>query len=100
MPELDTIRQTAERTLNADPDPVGRCARGAIRWLWEQQVGDGLWDFGRAAKSVGVPLSESWRRHTARRFDWTTRVLHLLRRYHRGQNEPFGMRVGVQYGDD
>jgi len=75
-------------------------AQGAIRWLWEQQAGDGLWDFGRAANSVCLPLSESWHRHTARPFDWTTRVLHLLRRYHRREDEPLGILVCVNNGDD
>jgi hypothetical protein len=57
-------------------------AEGVVSWLWEQRTPDGWWDFGsRATVSVVLPLSETWRRQGARRVDWTTRVLILLRRY-------------------
>jgi hypothetical protein len=56
-------------------------AGDAIAWLWEQRGQSGLWDLGpRAAHTVALPLSDSWRRRTARQFDWTARVLVLLRR--------------------
>jgi hypothetical protein len=52
----------------------------AMQWLWNEQRAEGLWDFGpRPAFSTVLPLSESWRRKVARQFDWTTRVLMLLR---------------------
>lgn len=58
-------------------------AQGAIGWLWQQRTPEGLWDLGpKAANSTALPLSESWRRQAPRQFDWTTRVLVLLQRYH------------------
>ncbi len=58
-------------------------AKDAIQWLWEERAPGSLWDFGQKSTfSVFLPLSESWRKTTARQFDWTTRVLVLLRRYH------------------
>ena len=58
-------------------------ARDAINWLWSEQDDSGLWDLGsRASTSTALPLSDSWRRRENRVFDWTTRVLALLRRYH------------------
>jgi len=58
-------------------------AKDAIQWLWNQRSPEGFWDFGpRPTSSVALRLSESWRRKAARRFDWTTRVLVLLWRFH------------------
>ncbi len=55
----------------------------AMRWLWEQQWPDGTWDFGpRPARSIVVPLSDSWRKPGSGRHDWTARILALLARYH------------------
>ncbi len=59
-----------------------------IQWLWEARKPDGLWDFGpRSAHSMILPFSETWRHKTARSFDWTTRVLVSLRRYHAGRSQ-------------
>lgn len=52
----------------------------AFEWLWARRMPAGLWDFGRRSESPALPLSESWRRPGARAIDWTTRVLHLMRR--------------------
>ncbi len=68
-----------------------RFAKDAIQWLWDQQISEGVWDFGRrATNSVALPLSDSWRRKGSRRFDWTTRVLVLLRRYYVGNSAQDG----------
>jgi hypothetical protein len=57
-------------------------ARGAIDWLWNHRNEQGCWDFGtRPASISNLPLSDSWRRKENRVFDWTTRVLVLLRKY-------------------
>ena len=51
-----------------------------IDWLWSQQGEDGFWDFGqRSPQSFYFPLSLNWRKPLHRKFDWTTRVLALLR---------------------
>lgn len=58
-------------------------ARSPIDWLWEQRSEEGFWDFGPRSESFPFfPLSESWRKKKARRFDWTTRVLILVRKYY------------------
>jgi hypothetical protein len=58
------------------------CAQEAVSWIWEQRDAEGTWDFGPRPGYVSVlPLSDSWRRRQDRRFDWTTRVLVLLRRF-------------------
>ena len=58
-------------------------ARDAVSWLWQQRNERGFWDFGsRPPLSTYFPLSESWRKKKAREFDWTTRVLALLRKYY------------------
>lgn len=60
-----------------------RLAQDVVQWLWDRRTIDGMWDLGpRPASCVARPLSESWRRKGARKADWTTRVLLLLRRYH------------------
>ncbi len=60
-----------------------RLAGGVINWLWEQRTDQGWWDFGsRSRFSPVLPMSESWRTKGARQYDWTTRTLVLLRRYH------------------
>jgi len=56
-------------------------AEDAIRWLWDRRTPEGLWDFG---PQTSVRLSETWRKGLARQFDWTTRVLALLRNYYTG----------------
>ena len=57
-------------------------AKKPVHWLWEQRSEDGGWDFGpRSSRSTCFPLSESWRKKRNREFDWTTRVLVLLRKY-------------------
>jgi hypothetical protein len=57
-------------------------AQPAARWLWEQRAAGGMWDLGtRPAASTMLPLSENWQKAGARRHDWSTRILVLLRRY-------------------
>ncbi len=57
-------------------------ARESVEWLWAQRGDRGLWDLGpKSSFSVYLPLSDSWRRREDRIFDWTTRVLILLRQY-------------------
>lgn len=62
-----------------------RFAGSAIEWLWSRRGADGYWDFGPRPHSVAVlPFSDDWRAGRNRRFDWSTRVLVLLGRYHAG----------------
>jgi hypothetical protein len=57
-------------------------AAEAVDWLWQQSSEAGCWDFGPRPDSLSdLPLSSSWRSRQNRLFDWTTRVLTLLRRY-------------------
>jgi hypothetical protein len=57
-------------------------AQESIEWLWEKQNEQGYWDFGPRPSSISnLPLSDSWRGKNNRVFDWTTRVLVLLRKY-------------------
>jgi hypothetical protein len=56
-------------------------ATEAIDWLWQQRDEDGCWDLGPRPRSLAnLPLSSNWRPRRIRRWDWTTRVLALLRR--------------------
>ena len=60
-----------------------KLAGEAVGWLWQQRNERGFWDLGsRQSLSTSFPLSESWRKKSAREFDWTTRVLTLLRKYY------------------
>ena len=55
----------------------------AIEWLWAQRNEQGFWDFGPRPSSLSYfPLSDSWRTKQARSFDWTTRILALLKQYY------------------
>jgi hypothetical protein len=57
-------------------------ARSSMEWLWQQRARDGLWDFGsRSNTGSYLPLSDTWRRTQNRRFDWTTRLLVLMRQF-------------------
>lgn len=57
-------------------------AQEAIQGLWKGQNEQGFWDFGsRPSSLANLPLSDSWRRRDDRVFDWSTRVLTILRRY-------------------
>ncbi len=57
-------------------------AGDVVQWLWDERTPAGFWDLGpRSISSIALPLSESWHKKMARQFDWTTRVLVLLRRY-------------------
>ena len=57
-------------------------AQGSVEWLWAQRNELGFWDFGpRPSPPSYFPLSDSWRTKQERIFDWTTRILVLLRRY-------------------
>jgi hypothetical protein len=61
-------------------------APASIDWLWNQRDPQGYWDFGtRPASTTCLPLSDSWRERRDRRFDWTTRILVLLRQYDEGK---------------
>jgi len=61
--------------------------RHAIQWLWNQRTSESLWDFGPRASTLSVlPLSETWQKASACRFDWTTRVLILLEKYYNVQD--------------
>jgi len=58
-------------------------AKNVIDWLWAQRNEEGFWDFGpRASTSYYFPLSESWRKKQNRKYDYSTRVLTLLRNYY------------------
>ena len=64
-------------------------AEDAMAWLCSRRGRDGYWDFGpRPTVALFVPwvlpFSESWRQKSARKFDWTARVLLLLNAYLRG----------------
>jgi len=57
-------------------------AHPSIEWLWEQRNEQGLLDFGPRPSSIAfLPLSDNWYTRQNRLFDWTTRVLILLRKY-------------------
>jgi hypothetical protein len=54
----------------------------SIEWIWEHRNEQGYWDFGTRPNSISnLPLSDHWRRKDNRIFDWSTRVLVLLRKY-------------------
>jgi hypothetical protein len=54
-----------------------------IRWIWNNQKKEFLWDFGQKAPSqYYFPLSDSWKYRNNRQTDWTVRVLIILRRYY------------------
>ncbi len=56
-------------------------AQPSIDWLWGKKNKQGYWDFGRKPSSMGfLPLSDSWRERQNRIYDWTTRILILLRK--------------------
>ncbi|MEW6093489.1 MAG: hypothetical protein AB1531_05940 [Chloroflexota bacterium] len=58
-------------------------AAPVMDWLWGQRDGQGLWDFGPKPESIAcLPYTDSWREPKNRLFDWTTRVLILLRCYY------------------
>lgn len=58
-------------------------AKDVIDWLWAQRNREEFWDFGpRASTSYYLPLSESWRKKQNRKYDYSTRVLALLRNYY------------------
>ena len=60
-------------------------AQPSIGWLWKQADEQGCWDFGpRSGSMFFLPLSDSWRDRQNRLFDWTTRILILLRKHYEG----------------
>ncbi len=60
-------------------------AKPAIDFLLKQRDPEGYWNFGPRTNSiVFLPLSDSWINRQNRKFDWTTRVLVLLRKYYDG----------------
>jgi hypothetical protein len=66
-----------------------RHAQPATEWLWEQQSERATWDLGpRPQASSFLPLSDNWRSRKNRVFDWTARVLILLRAYHESVQVP------------
>lgn len=53
-------------------------------WLWDQLIGNGLWDFGSFGRDgLELPLSKSWRDPICRQIDSTVRVLTILHRIQR-----------------
>jgi len=57
-------------------------AGDALTWIWAQRRENDLWDFGpRPSHLTYLPLSDHWRKPDSRIFDWTTRILVLLRQY-------------------
>ncbi|HRW05891.1 MAG TPA: hypothetical protein P5121_12385 [Caldilineaceae bacterium] len=79
--EVDRWLASLELLARSFPGWV-QVAQPAIDWLWAQQNAARLWDFGpRPASIANLPLSDSWRRKDQRVFDWSTRVLTLLRSY-------------------
>ena len=53
---------------------------GIIKWLWDNQTKNGLWDFGKVpSTNRSIKLSSSWRKPNARIHDWTTRILLILK---------------------
>jgi hypothetical protein len=62
-----------------------RFAQSSIDWLWMQRDERGYWDLGSRPSSMSfLPLSDNWRNKQDRLFDWTTRVLILLRKHYEG----------------
>ncbi len=58
-------------------------AAPVVDWLLAQRDEQGWWDFGPKPDSIAcLPYTDSWRERKHRLFDWTTRVLILLRRYY------------------
>ena len=54
----------------------------SIEWIKMHASSDGYWDFGpMPSRLVELPLSDSWRNRQDRVFDWTTRILALLKKY-------------------
>lgn len=54
-----------------------------LNQLWEQRGEDGLWDFGSdTTLCVDFPLSESWRKISSRKIDYSSCVLAVLRKYY------------------
>jgi hypothetical protein len=59
-----------------------RLAQPSIEWLEQQRDEHGYWDFGPRPSSVSfLLLLDNWRNRQDRLFDWTTRVLVLLKKY-------------------
>lgn len=62
-------------------------AKSSVEWLWKQRNQQGYWDFGTKPSSISfLPLSDSWRDRSNRLYDWTTRILILLRKYEEGSH--------------
>lgn len=82
--QIDRWLASLEIMARAFPSWVN-FAQSSIEWLWECQNDQGYWDFGPRPSSISnLPLSDNWRRKSDREFDWTTRVLILLRKYSDG----------------
>ena len=55
-------------------------AEPVVDWLLAQQQTAGIWDFGpRPDSMIYLPLSDTWRDRKHRQFDWTVRVLTVLK---------------------
>lgn len=80
-------RWLASHELLAQNFPAWRQFAGPVAaWLWEQRDPDGCWDFGpQPHASARLPLSDTWKSSRNRKFDWTVRVLGLLREF---ENSP------------
>ncbi len=65
-------------------------AQSSIDWIWQQRNPQGYWDFGPRPRALScLPLSANWREKRNRFYDWTTRILILLRKFYAG-SQPFG----------
>jgi len=66
------------------PSWVGFASQ-VMKWLAKRRDAQGFWDFGlRPSSGSFLPLSDHWGNEQDRRFDWTTRILILLRRFYEG----------------
>lgn len=73
---------TSLELLSSFPSSL-KFAKTNTDWLWTQRNKEGLWDFGHiSGPSRHFPLSENWRKKQDRIYDYSTRVLTLLRSYH------------------
>jgi hypothetical protein len=58
-------------------------AQSSVDWLWKQRNEEGYWDFGpRAPSSSCLPFSDNWKNKRNRQFDWTIRILVLLKKFY------------------
>jgi hypothetical protein len=84
--ELDRWLASLEMLARLFPTWV-HFAQSPIDWIWQQRNEQGYWDFGPRPSSIAfLPLSDNWRERQNRLYDWTTRILILLRKYYEGNH--------------